>query len=406
MLFGNGSHDNLGCQAIDLGTACGLAEQGVEHLTFMPARLPFSAELVAEVSGVSVSVDTSLRDALASTGTRVARRLAQRLHPTRRPGVISPFLHLGAERRASMALALGGDNYTFDYGPPDVFFAANRVFLDAEVPLMMWGASIGPFSADIDYERMAAAELSKTDCVFVREDVTAGYLDALGLGSKVFRMSDPAFLMPSTLEGVDIDGLSGAVGLNFSPLIGAKLGLDHVQWRGRCAEMITRLCADFSEPFVLVPHVTVGESDDRALLVGAWESLQPSVRSRVTVLPPGMNALQVKGVVGQLSAFVGARTHATIAAMSQGVPTISLGYSAKAVGVNQDVFGHDRFVIGFDALSTDVLAQRLSELLGESAAIRRSLVEVLPSVQDRSRAGFARLKARMDGSSADECGSR
>ena len=44
--------------------------------------------------------------------------------------------------------------------------------------------------------------------------------------------------------------------------------------------------------------------------------------------------------------FVGARTHATIAAYSTGVPTLAVGYSVKARGIARDIFGtEEKYVV-------------------------------------------------------------
>ena len=40
--------------------------------------------------------------------------------------------------------------------------------------------------------------------------------------------------------------------------------------------------------------------------------------------------------------FIGARTHATIAAYSTCVPTLVAGYSVKASGIAKDIFGTDQ----------------------------------------------------------------
>ncbi len=51
------------------------------------------------------------------------------------------------------------------------------------------------------------------------------------------------------------------------------------------------------------------------------------------------NAKELKGYISRCRAFVGARTHSTIAAYSTGVPTLAIGYSVKARGIAKDLFG-------------------------------------------------------------------
>ena len=51
--------------------------------------------------------------------------------------------------------------------------------------------------------------------------------------------------------------------------------------------------------------------------------------------------MQLKGCIGQLKALVTARTHASIAGYSSGVPTLVIGYSVKARGIARDLFGDE-----------------------------------------------------------------
>src|SRR3546814_10538981 len=51
---------------------------------------------------------------------------------------------------------------------------------------------------------------------------------------------------------------------------------------------------------------------------------------------PTLSASDYKGIIGLCEALVGAHTHATIASMSQGLPTVSVAYSRKAWGIMRD----------------------------------------------------------------------
>ena len=72
--------------------------------------------------------------------------------------------------------------------------------------------------------------------------------------------------------------------------------------------------------------------------------------------------------------LVAARTHATIAAFSTGVPTISLGYSRKAQGINQDVFDTTDYCLKSSELSAASLTDLVGRVLREEEAIRKHLI--------------------------------
>lgn len=59
-----------------------------------------------------------------------------------------------------------------------------------------------------------------------------------------------------------------------------------------------------------------------------------------------------KYIISKCRMFVGARTHATIAAYSTCVPTLVVGYSVKARGIARDLFGtEEKYVIPAQSLS-------------------------------------------------------
>ena len=58
-----------------------------------------------------------------------------------------------------------------------------------------------------------------------------------------------------------------------------------------------------------------------------------------------LTAPQYKGYIARMRFFIGARTHATIAAYSNCVPTLVLGYSVKSKGIAKDLFGEEKLVI-------------------------------------------------------------
>jgi polysaccharide pyruvyl transferase WcaK-like protein len=85
---------------------------------------------------------------------------------------------------------------------------------------------------------------------------------------------------------------------------------------------------------VIVPHVlgSAPESDEPAARTMAAE-LGPRVVAAPAEPDPGL----VKGLIAQSSWFCGARMHATIAALSAGVPAAAVGYSDKFAGTFAEV---------------------------------------------------------------------
>ena len=89
----------------------------------------------------------------------------------------------------------------------------------------------------------------------------------------------------------------------------------------------------------LIPHVVWEDNDDRTVLRELYNEFKNTGR---VVLIDDCNCMQLKGYISRCRFFVGARTHATIAAYSTGVPTLVLGYSIKSRGIAKDLFGTEK----------------------------------------------------------------
>ena len=83
--------------------------------------------------------------------------------------------------------------------------------------------------------------------------------------------------------------------------------------------------------------------------------------------------------------FIGARTHATIAAYSSYVPTMVLGYSIKSRGIAKDLFGKEKLVLGINDISnTEKLIKGFDELLRDEEDIRELLKKRIPEIKEMS----------------------
>jgi len=117
---------------------------------------------------------------------------------------------------------------------------------------------------------------------------------------------------------------------------------------------------------------------------------------RVTMANPDQNCAQMKHGIAQCDYFIGARTHSTIASLSSFIPTISIGYSTKAYGINQDLLGHTDFVLPVGDLTTQVLRDSFARLEAERDAIREQLRQSIPQAQERAEISGRLLREALD----------
>ena len=305
------------------------------------------------------------------------------LHPRQRTELTS----------ADRVMSLGGDMYSLDYGPPARVAAQDATAIAAGIPTLLWGASVGPFHAHPALERALLAHLGRFSGVIVREKISHDYLAAAGL-KQLTLATDPAFhLPPQAVPAPRLDHARAAgkavLGLNLSPIahqLATRHGLDFYREMAQFVRQRVRRDDLF---VVLIPHVMARHGshavDDYRVLRTLEDRLEPAVRGAVWLAPPTWNAAQYKGLIGQCQYFIGARTHTTIAALSLGVPTLSLSYSIKATGINEQLLGTRQYVLPIPEATALKLEQGLQGLYAQAPALSANLRAVVPPARQASR---------------------
>jgi colanic acid/amylovoran biosynthesis protein len=280
----------------------------------------------------------------------------------------------------SVGLSVGGDNFSLDYNDLMLHVETGELLLDAGVPLAIWGASIGPFDRQPATERRMAEFLARANLITARESLTVAYLDSLGVRDNVVPVVDPAFTLaaePRPGPEADFVGSGGVLGFNLSALMGDWFpgGLERLldEAAAFLLEMTSR-----GHRVLLVPHVSSAqrplESND-AQFLGMLLARAAAGADRTLLLSGDVPATQIKWLISQCRFFIGARTHATIAAISTGVPTIAVGYSMKSRGIWRDVFGDERLVLPVGDLSRQTLLDAWDQLVAEESALRSLLAQ-------------------------------
>jgi polysaccharide pyruvyl transferase WcaK-like protein len=109
-----------------------------------------------------------------------------------------------------------------------------------------------------------------------------------------------------------------------------------------------------------------------------------------------LSAGQIKWVISRCGVFAGARTHSTIGAISSAVPTLSLAYSRKAWGLNEDLFGTVDYCIGPEEMTPEAITERLARLAAEGDRVRERLSSSLPEIKARAYAAGDHLKESLE----------
>ena len=318
--------------------------------------------------------------------------------------VIRDCKKLQKEGTGGVLLALGGDNWSFDYGSLalHLFTAPFISAVRDQFPTVIWGASVGPFSSNPSYERKMAKLLPKIDLITPREQLTTAYLQKLGCGENIHEVADPAFLLPANKpenlpEKLERFLEEGAVGINLSPLLVRYAQTSRREWLDRVLASLVFFVESCDYKVVLVPHVMMEpevfpDNNDFLFMQELYNQLPDKIRERVFLYNPANDdCTNIKWVISRMVAFAGCRTHATIAALSTGVPVFCIGYSVKSRGINLDLFGHEQWVEHFSKLGGQEFTRRFLQLIDSSSEVKAQLDRVLPAYKEKALKGGEHL---------------
>lgn len=285
----------------------------------------------------------------------------------------------------TVLMSIGGDNYC--YGDNEHIYLVNRHARKRGAKTVLWGCSVEP--EDITEKMMK--DLCAYDLIVARESIT--YESLKKINPNVILHPDPAFTLPVghgfLPEGV---GKKPCIGINASPMIMGKETFPGITIRNyQC--LIENILNKTECDLLLIPHVVWSHNDDRKPLTELYHRYEKTGR---VYMVQDQNCTQLKHVISRCSIFVGARTHATIAAYSTCVPTLVVGYSVKARGIAKDLFDTDQnYVLSVQELKKESdLWNSFQWVYQRKYDIRKQLHEIMPDYIRRSVSAGEVLKER------------
>ena len=324
-------------------------------------------------------------------------RLGAKLAPLRSPAV---------QDLADCDLVLdvsGGDSFSDLYGVRrlDMVVGMKALALDLGLPLVLLPQTYGPFlhAASEGKARQVTRQASMAwardpdSHLVLRELLGSDYSPErhpLGV-DMAFALAPLPLPRLTALLDSQRNAAGPLVGVNVSGLLAnsGQAGRDtlgiNLDYPVLVRKVVSGLLAEGAGHVFLVPHVvTPGsefkpESDPHAC-EALRESLSPDERACCTVVSGPFTAAQIKSFIGQLDWFTGTRMHATIAALSTGVPTMALAYSAKFRGVFDLCRSQDQ-VIDLRTVPSDECLARTLAGFRQRQDQRQVLAQCLPALK-------------------------
>ena len=272
-------------------------------------------------------------------------------------------------QKNDICFSIGGDNYC--YKGQDILAHYNKALRKKGAKTVLWGCSVEPDVIKDDI----AKDLASYDAIIARESISYNALKQVN--SNTYLCCDPAFLLETEDVSLPDEFLeNNTVGINVSPLI-----LQYEKNEGATLKnyisLVNHIIYSTDMNIALIPHVVQDGNDDREALKILYDSIEE--KNRVCIIPDG-TAPQLKGYISKCRFFIGARTHATIAAYSTTVPTLVVGYSVKSKGIAKDIFGtYDNYVLPVQDLEdANVLSKSFDWMMQNEQRIRTHLTEFIP----------------------------
>lgn len=380
-LYNHGGSANHGCEAL-VRTVCMLLgdREKIKLLSESPQQdIHYDIQNVADIDSAITAYSKFSVDFLKAY-----------LHLKRTgdyfPMDVLPYLKsLKGLNAGNVEISIGGDNYCYEYYPK--FIKLHELIHRRGCKSILLGCSL---EKELFNDPKFVEDMKRYNYISARETLTYQLLKDAGL-TNIGYAPDSAFLLP--IEECPLpEGFkeNNTIGLNVSPLVIQKESREGIVY-ANFVYMIQWILEHTDCAVALIPHVVWESNDDRTVLRKLNEEFLDTGR---VVLIEDCNCMQLKGYISRCRFFVGARTHATIAAYSSNVPTLVLGYSIKSRGIATDLFGTDEnYVIPVQNLQEkDDLTEALQWMIKNEDETKKQLEKAIPILIEKSKSVAIEVK--------------
>ena len=375
LLYGNGASENHGCEAIVRGTVSLIGRERNTFLIYSDSceeDRKYGLEALAEIREAKIKSRRNLQFTAAYLRMKL-------MHDYTAMDILPYKKQIqNAVNHVDLALSAGGDNYCYDGN--SFYTELNKAYHRSGIKTVLWGCSIEP---DIVKKRSIQKDLMLYDAIIARESISYNAIRQTGANTII--SPDPAFFMKA--EKCELDKRfedHDIIGVNISPMIVSNekaTGSVLANYRQLVQYIMNNTDCDVA----LIPHVVWPQNDDRSVIKQLYDLFDNKER---LIVVDDMTAPELKYCISRCRFFIGARTHATIAAYSSGVPTLAVGYSVKATGLAKDLFGDtEHYVIPVQSLcGQSELTEAFQWIADREDMIRNHLAATLPGYMKQGEA--------------------
>lgn len=336
VLYAHAGSGNHGCEAL-ANTLCNLIDKQLVLVTnSVTEDQSYSLKAFVDSGKLEIVPEKSIR---ANKLTHLFYYGYRKLSGDKESFLRYRFQNVLKDNSCKWNFSIGGDNYCYDSMVGDMILS-NSMFCHNGGKTALVGCSIEP---ELLQREDVRKDMEQYEAIFARESITYEALKDAGIRTKLFLVPDSAFTLPKKDLPLPTGFQPGnTVGINISPMIidsEKEVGITLKNYK----KLMQYILDNTDMSIALIPHVVWDRNDDRKAIAKLYEGFENNER---VVVIGDCSCEELKGFISRCRFFIGARTHATIAAYSSQVPTLVVGYSVKAKGIAKDLFGtYENYVL-------------------------------------------------------------
>lgn len=272
--------------------------------------------------------------------------------------------------KSDFVISVGGDNYSMNYNLPidQIFqdlYAVKKKFC------ILWSASLDNMFCKYKYLNDLKFFLSKFNYIYLREKKSFNILKKLNL-KNIFYIPEIALSLPIIKKQKLFKNKNITVGLNwFKHVSEYRLNSNHEKSIINFIKVLLKQ----NYNVLIIYHTSKKNSlklDEYSYLKYVTKNLIKENKN-IKILPPNLNALEIKSYISQLDYFFTLRYHAYIAAISSNVPAIIFSYSLKSYSNVKDIFNNLNTSLPFLNINQENLIKKFSYLKKNKIKIKQDL---------------------------------
>lgn len=301
--------------------------------------------------------------------------------------------HVSLYKNADLVIDMHGVKFLGPMGLTSTFSSMYPIVIPRMlgIPSVAFTQTYGPFRNNIT-KNAARFTLKFANLIYSRDIESNNLLDTIGYSGKYKTYPDVAFAMPKadlteltcSNEVLDFIGRGDFIGVSVSSQVISeekKRGMSQ-QYQSRIVNLLESLLNQ-GYRVLFIPHCNKQNSVDQDDLILSLkiQALFPNFNNQLLVVKDDLPPQQLKTLISKSSIFIGSRYHALIAALSSGIPSVSIGWNHKYDGLF-DLFGLRQYSLWAHECTDHDLLRISKELLENREEISSKLLKLLPAIID------------------------